>query len=202
LNFANGNATFSGSVRRLLLAQTAADHAHVDARFSALIGRGAAGYGEFLRLSAVAIYPVEEALIAGDIERLLPDWEQRTRKAALKADLGDLGIEAPALAPLPPLRGEAQLFGASYVLEGARLGARVLVRRLQAARDSPPRRAMRYLHHGEGQPFWRSFLERLESSAAVKRSPADAVAGAHLAFACFRGDATARAPTATAGIGI
>ncbi len=75
--------------------ETAADHAHVDARFSALIGRGTAGYGEFLRLSAAAIYPVEQALIAGDIERLLPDWKQRARKAALNADLEDLGIENP-----------------------------------------------------------------------------------------------------------
>ena len=191
----------SGSVRHLLRRETAADHAHVDARFSALISGGAASYGEFLRLSAAGIYPVEQALIAGHVERLLPDWDARSRKAALSADLRELGIKDPLLSRLPPLRGEAQQFGALYVLEGSRLGARLLVRQLQAAPDPPPRRAMRYLLHGEGQRLWRSFLDKLELSAAVKRSPADLIAGARMAFACFGADPTARAPRRTARIG-
>jgi hypothetical protein len=82
---------------------------------------------------------------------------------------------------LPPLGGEAHQFGVVYVLEGSRLGAKVLVRRLLASPDLQKTRAMRYLRHGEGLPLWRTFVERLESSAAVRRSPADAIAGAHAA---------------------
>jgi heme oxygenase len=193
LTCAIGNGTFSGSIRQLLRTKTKADHAHVDSRFSALINRGPAAYGEFLRLSAAAIYPIEHALVVGEIERVLPDWHRRVRKAALSADLEELRIEAPALSPLPQLRGEPQLFGALYVLEGSRLGARVLIQRLQAAPNPPPRSTMRYLRHGEGQSLWRTFLEKLESSAAVRRSPADVILGARLAFACFGGDVTAGA---------
>jgi hypothetical protein len=38
-----------------------------------------------------------------------------------------------------------------------------------------------YLRHGEGLPCWQTFVERLDSSATVRRSPEDAVAGAHTA---------------------
>ena len=48
---------------------------------------------------------------------------------------------------------------------------------------------MRYLRHGEGLPLWPTFVEQLESSAAVRRSTADAIAGAHTAFEWFSADA-------------
>jgi hypothetical protein len=41
---------FSGSIRHLLRLATATDHAEVDSRFAMLIGRGVAGYAEFLQL--------------------------------------------------------------------------------------------------------------------------------------------------------
>jgi heme oxygenase len=111
---------FSGSICHLLRSATATDHAEVDARFAMLIGRGVAGYAEFLQLSAAAIAPLEEAL-----RRLLA---------------------TPGLQTLRPLR---------------------------------------YLRHGEGLPLWPTFVEHLESSAAVRRSTADAIAGAHTAFGWF-----------------
>jgi heme oxygenase (biliverdin-IX-beta and delta-forming) len=202
LNFAHYGGTFSGSIRHLLRSETATDHANVDARFSALIDLGTAGYGEFLRLSAAAICPLEQALLEGKVECILPDWEERSRRAALRADLADFGIADPTLAQRPSLGEEAHQFGVLYVLEGSRLGARVLARRLLASANLPAPCAVRYLRHGEGRPLWQTFLERLESSAAVRRSPTDAIAGARTAFAWFGVNGTARPARTATEIGI
>jgi hypothetical protein len=51
---------------------------------------------------------------------------------------------------------------------------------------------LRYLRHGEGLPLWPTFVEQLESSAAVRRAPADAIAGAHTAFGWFGANAATR----------
>ena len=134
----------------------------MDARFSALIDLGTAGYGEFLRLSAAAICPLEQALLEGKVECILPDWEERSRRAALRADLADFGIADPTLAQRPSLGEEAHQFGVLYVLEGSRLGARVLARRLLASPNLLAPRAVRYLRHGEGRPLWQTFLESAE----------------------------------------
>jgi hypothetical protein len=108
LNAAYHNArSFKGSIRYLLRSATATNHAQVDERIAELIGQGEAGYREFLRLSAVAIRPLEESLSAANVECILPDWRERSRWASLRADLADLG-------------------------KGSRLGANVLLRRLLA----------------------------------------------------------------------
>jgi heme oxygenase len=171
---------FSGSIRELLRSATASDHAQVDQRFAPLLVQGFAGYREFLRLSAAAVLPLEQALVEAGVERILPDWTQRARGPSLRADLAELGIAAPSCAQPPAIGGEAYQFGMLYVLEGSRLGAKILLPNL--AGHFP---ALRYLRHGEGQPLWPSFLKRLESSGAVRRSPDGAVAGAHAAFAWF-----------------
>jgi heme oxygenase (biliverdin-IX-beta and delta-forming) len=177
--------SFKGSIRYLLRSATATNHAQVDERIAELIGQGEAGYREFLRLSAVAIRPLEESLSAANVECILPDWRERSRWASLRADLADLGMTPAPAAPVPRLDGEAHQFGVLYVLEGSRLGANVLLRRLLAMPSLPPLRALRYLRHGEGHPLWHTFLQRLESSAAVRRSPMEAIAGAKAAFRFF-----------------
>ena len=102
---------------------------------------------------------------------LLPDWTRRTRAAALRADLTDLGITDVAAATAPPLAGAAGMFGALYVLEGSRLGARLLVPDLLAGGSAQVRAATRYLRHGEGHRLWQSFLAHLESSQPVRAVP-------------------------------
>ena len=68
----------------------------------------------------------------------------------------------------------------------SRLGAKVLTRTVLTGATERMRAATRYLRHGEGRRRLRpTFLERLESSLAVKRSPHAAIAGARAAFARF-----------------
>jgi heme oxygenase len=181
----------------LLRSATAADHADVDRRFSALIAQGHSGYSEFLRRSAAAIGPLERALVDGCVEAVLPDWQERSRAAALREDLADLDLAWPAETGQQPLTGEALQFGVLYVLEGSRLGAKVLVRRLLGGPNRPAH-PVRYLRHGEGRPFWQTFLKRLEASVAVRRAPAEAIAGARTAFARFGAEGIDR----SAGAGV
>jgi heme oxygenase len=181
----SGRAIVPGSMRALLRASTAGLHAAVDARFAPMLDAGEAGYRSFLLASAAAVFPLEQALLTAGVDSLLPDWTQRTRAAAVCADLTDLGITDVALATPPPLAGAARMFGALYVLEGSRLGARLLVPDLLARNSSRVRVATRYLRHGEGHRWWQSFLTHLESSRDVRACPGEAIAGARMAFALF-----------------
>jgi heme oxygenase (biliverdin-IX-beta and delta-forming) len=178
-------ADVPGSMRALLRASTARLHAVVDARFAPMLGSGEAGYRSFLLASAAAVLALEQALLAADVDAILPDWAQRARTAALRADLADLGIIDVPVAPPPLLAGEARQFGALYVLEGSRLGAKLLLPELLARGSTRVQAATRYLRHGEGRRLWPSFLAQLESSQATRRRPDDAIAGARAAFALF-----------------
>jgi heme oxygenase len=172
-------------MRALLRNSTAGLHAAVDARFAPLFDAGEAGYRSFLFASASAVFPLEQALLTAGVGSLLPDWTRRTRTAALRADLADLGVTDVALATAPPLAGAAQMFGALYVLEGSRLGAKMLVGDLLAGGSERIQAATRYLRHGEGHRLWQSFLTHLETSQPARACPGEAIAGARMAFALF-----------------
>lgn len=172
-------------IRELLRSATASAHADVDRRMGAMIGAGARGYAEFLIESAAAVLPLEHALTEAGAASLLPDWEKRRRTDALRADLATLGAQPSTLACVSHVGGEAHQLGMLYVLEGSRLGARVLLCDIEASGNERMRAATRYLRHGEGHRFWPTFLATLEASHAVRRAPHDAIAGAQAAFALF-----------------
>jgi heme oxygenase len=183
-------------LRNLLRHSTTAAHAAVDRHFAAMLAAGLSGYTDFLRASAAAVLPLEQALAAARVHEILPDWDARARSTALRDDLAALGAGMPMVrADVAAAGGEARQFGMLYVLEGSRLGAKILARDAQASADARIRAATRYLRHGEGQRFWPSFVERLEASAAAARAPHEAVAGARAAFALFGGPHARPEPT-------
>ena len=87
-----------------------------------------ADYGAFLQAQAGAFMGVEAALDVADAETHLPDWHERRRSTALRSDLFLMGLALPEPAAVAPFRGEAEVLGAIYVLEGSRLGGAVLIR--------------------------------------------------------------------------
>ncbi|WEK56636.1 MAG: biliverdin-producing heme oxygenase [Candidatus Brevundimonas phytovorans] len=87
-----------------------------------------ADYAAFLQAQASAFMGVEGALDGAEAGAYLPDWPERRRSAALRSDLSLMGLALPEPASVTPFRGEAEILGAIYVLEGSRLGAAVLIR--------------------------------------------------------------------------
>lgn len=144
------------------------------------------GYRRLLAVQSLALPQCEAMLDASTIATLIPDWEDRRRGAALAADCEALGLAAPTpassarTAPLALSPGQA--VGMLYVLEGSRLGARLLHRRLQENPDPHCRAADRFLTHGADERLWTSFVAWLD---ALELTPTDAIAGAHHAFALF-----------------
>ncbi len=176
------------SMRMVLRAATADLHAAVDRRFAPLFAQGAEGYCRFLQASAAAICPLEFALLRAGVDDILPDWHERSRAESLRLDLDDLAAPAPSIRTAPCFGGENFQLGVLYVLEGSRLGARLLAERAMAHEDSRIRMATRYLRHGEGKRYWQSFLDRLETSTAARHSPQTVIAGAREAFSWFAPD--------------
>ena len=173
----------------MLRAATAALHAEVDARFSGPFDTDKNAYAAFLSALARAVLPLEQALEQGGVERVLPDWPARRRSAALERDLDILEIPIPAPVQVVVTSDEARLFGRLYVLEGSRLGGKLLVRRALGNADPQVRAATNYLGHGAGADLWRGFLQRLEDSQAVAAAPTRTMLGAREAFGLFRAEA-------------
>ncbi|HEU0061353.1 MAG TPA: biliverdin-producing heme oxygenase [Hyphomicrobiaceae bacterium] len=173
------------SARGHLRAATSDLHARLDARLAPLVTQGEAGYRDFLLRSAMALLPVEQALNEVDVANLLPDWPQRSRSRALRLDLAALSLPEPSGPTVPAICGEAFQFGMLYVLEGSRLGARLLLAEVEAALSPASRAATRYLSHGQGLSLWPTFLQRLEASQQVRREPDAAAAGARAVFRQF-----------------
>lgn len=172
------------SLRAVLKARTVAAHAAVDAALLPYLAAGDAGYAMFLAVSAAALLPLERGLEAAGIARYVSDWPERSRGAALLADLAALGASPPKAAAAPRVPSEAYAFGVLYTLEGSRLGARAILPGVLASASARVRGAVRFLTHGEVR-LWPDFLERLETSRASRRAPDETVAGALDAFGAF-----------------
>ncbi len=143
----------------------------------------ASGYRQFLRSHARAVPGLEEAVESAGIANIIPDWPQRSRRAALAADLALLGEEAPppAAADLPP--GLEAALGAAYVLEGSRFGNGMLLRQVRQGGDPQRNAATAYLDHQASWPF---FLAKLEAGLTDPASWDLAASGARATFRHFQ----------------
>ena len=172
----------------MLRAATTDLHAVVDARFSGSFDTDENAYSAFLRGLASVVPPLEQALEQGGVERLFPDWARRRRSAALLRDLDIMRVPPPVAKPVAVTHDEARVFGRLYVLEGSRLGGRLLMKRALANTDPRVRAATNYLGHGAEADFWRGFLQRLEGSQAVRAAPDRTMLGARETFGLFVGE--------------
>lgn len=167
----------------------ATDHLHRDLdRIAAGFNLGdATHYRRFLQANAATLIAIEQLLENAGVAELVPDWPERSRRAAILADLHTLAAEVQPLALRRTAPTASELFGILYVLEGSRLGARVQLDQVLASDDEKVRSASTYLRHGqpgEGSGLWRSFLEQLESHEAAD-DQTQTVSGAVYAFTMF-----------------
>lgn len=168
----------------LLREACAAAHAKLDAKLTRFDLTERVSYAEMLSRMSGPLGALEGALAAGAWPVLFSDWLARSRSDALRADLAALG-GAYRDEKLAPIEDEGRAFGALYVLEGSRLGARVLARQVSASGDPAVRAATRFFHHAEDQQHWRSFIVALNGSAAVAARPQRAIDAARDAFRRF-----------------
>jgi heme oxygenase (biliverdin-IX-beta and delta-forming) len=90
------------------------------------------------------VQSVSEATITSALVELNLDYAFQTRLAALEHDLQELHLAPPPLpalaaGTLPPVSEIADLLGYMYVIEGSKLGARMLGRQIASTLPSAPR---------------------------------------------------------------
>lgn len=168
--------------RLRLRSATADDHARVDAAFGSFDLSSVNEYTRFLLAQARACLPVEAALERAGIATLLPDWADRRRGESLRADLAELGIGTIDADEFRPLRAPAETIGAAYVLEGSKLGGRML------ARGVPEHFPRRFIEAGSSN-LWRDFIATLENTLTSAGTVEQAVGGARAVFAVFEASA-------------
>ena len=154
------------------------DRAHDGGAFSDLVD-----YGRFLEAQA-RIFPAAEAALASSQEyRTLPDWDRRFRSEALLSDLSGLGIAAPPPIPFDLAQRPGSATGLAYVLEGSRLGGKLIARKLeQAGLENAP---TAFITHGASERFWPSFTTWLASRHPDEAYGDAAVASARATFGLF-----------------
>lgn len=169
------------STHHALRQRTAAAHARIDA----IVGDGlpdSDAYRAYLRGMHRFIATSEQALCASTC-----DLSQA--RARLEADLAALGAVALAPARVAPELDQAAQLGWEYVVSGASVGARYLLRSAQALGYSAERGA-RFLAGHSAAPVWPDFLARLQQAnlhgPALERACAAALSAFSTAEAAFR----------------
>jgi heme oxygenase len=164
--------------RTRLRAATAPAHAEVDRIFSRFDLSNPSDYRAFLVAHAGALFPVETWLetCAPDV---VADWPARRRTHQLTTDLAALGEALPLTIPFEAAASPAGIIGVLYVVEGSRLGGRVLARRLA------PGLPATYLSPSADSPSWPALLQRLDDILVDAAAEEIAVAAALQTFARF-----------------
>jgi len=118
------------TARFALKAATDDIHRELDERLSRLDLATEDDYRRFLDFHARTVPAVEASLASGGLGEMVKCWCAARRSGAIAEDLAALGDPMPKPTDAPALAGVGDLLGAAYVLEGSRLGGRVLERRV------------------------------------------------------------------------
>ncbi|MBB5193522.1 heme oxygenase [Silvimonas terrae] len=146
---------------------TADRHEALDQAFSGFALTTLPGYSAFLNAHAAALLPLEARLEAADVQRKVPDWAARSRKAALLRDLAHLGLAVPGALDIPAIDPDG-LGGAVYILEILRQNARSQLRHVEAATDPRLHAATHYLADHQDMPLWNSYTTWLDQQDAAR----------------------------------
>lgn len=173
------------SASATLRARTSTAHDQVDAAFSDYRLDNEVSYLRFLQAHARAVPAAETLLLR---EGGIPAWRSRT--SLLAEDLAILGSAMPAPLPFMVAVRPAVAWGVLYVLEGSRLGGRLLADRVPANLPSAYLCAI----HDSGE--WRETRSAIETQAAAGDAYwlDQAVAGAQACFDLYLRAAAASPP--------
>ena len=167
----------------LLRSSTRDLHNLAESRFDLTSMSSAAAYSAFL-LANWPFASIEAALESAGIHRVLPDWDKRRRRQVLADDLRQCGISPPSIDRLEIRSDHGTLLGWSYVLEGSRLGAAMILRAIDGPGEQVAR-GTQFLRHCAGKHLWQSYKIALSEIDGDPPAIASACAGAALAFRCY-----------------
>lgn len=173
-----------GQAHEALRRQTRHQHDAVESRLILSNLATRAGYIDFLLFNWTSA-SIEQALEQAGIGRVLPDWARRSRRAALVTDLQALGVTPPRAAALAIAPDIGSLLGWSYVLEGSRLGAKIVLRSVLDSPEVAVLGATAFLRHGEGKRLWQTYRVALGKIDNNPAAIAKACTGGNAAFQCF-----------------
>lgn len=203
------------SRRELLKAATQDAHRDLDARVStAHYFTSPADYADWLATSYRFHSIAEKALEAGGVASVLTDWPARKKTPLIARDLADLGVAVglPVVGPsvsqvaglaVSPVVGDDQFhladanacLGALYVIEGASMGARVLLVAARRLGMSAQHGARQLTAAAESFGPWHTFVAMLEAAPSTTLGEAAMIDAARrtfdLAASCFGGDGLA-----------
>lgn len=171
------------SLRETLRWATAGSHARLDALFEEIVDPSRKPvYDAFVRMNHACHRQIEPILASSPLAHrgLAP----ASRLGALERDMTQMALEPLTLpdfsVPAPNLHEAA---GIAYVLEGSRLGATFIERRLrEAAGRGEGDRPRHYLAESAHAAEFRTFMDRL---ARLEWDPTSLDAAAHAANATF-----------------
>lgn len=146
-------------IRSFLREETSGLHRELDALVGVFSSRSE--YVRFLHGTFRHRAPVEAALLNAPAARV-SSWQPRRLLPELERDLVELELARPTSEPFHLSNDMAAFLGAAYVLEGSALGARLLVKGVEALGFGPESGA-RYLSAQAGAlDSWRTLLAALE----------------------------------------
>ena len=129
-----------GALRQFLRAHTAEVHERLDARFGDFAGpQTVPSYQRFIRMNLLAHHGLAAFFEVVGVAETVPDAAEATLIQSIESSLNHLEDDCAAMQlNCPPTRGFAlapceisELAGLAYVLDGSRLGARFIYRRLE-----------------------------------------------------------------------
>lgn len=167
------------AAHKLLREGTADCHSRVDAAFGRFDLASREGYSAFLTAQARAFIPIEASLDAAGAREIIGDWDARKRTAAIITDLECLKVHIPKPCSVPKVDDLAAIWGQVYVLEGSRLGGRMLKRAVSSELPTA------FLGHELPSGAWRELLDRLDEKLIDPEDRRVALSAARDVFGLF-----------------
>ncbi|MBW3096403.1 biliverdin-producing heme oxygenase [Pseudohoeflea coraliihabitans] len=171
-------------IRNHLRQETRAAHAAVDRIFPRQQIVTPVGYLHFLNVHASIVPAAEAHICASGHADDLPDLKNRLRTDALLHDRRAMAGDEIIAAEVSFLHSRSAVAGLLYVLEGSRLGSKIIASwlfRHEPKCDFPTA----FLAHGDRQNYWSSYLAWLEAqewSATDRAEMADAALAVFSAY--------------------
>ncbi len=168
--------------RDLIKAATSEHHKKLDAMLSTLNLRDPPDYITFLKVNTSVLANLEAAVELASTSGF--GWNLVRRSDLAQRDLELMDTSQPFLLPVQPF-DEGEVWGALYVLEGSRLGSRLMLQSLLQGVGGAPVFPCHFLQASADISKWKAFVQELNCAVQTPSQVAQALSGAIKTFKLF-----------------